>query len=169
MPAEIACVSFEYLSDMTITYRFPFIVRGQGQKMSIRTNLSKMIAGRNCRSRIHLAICHSVHMCCRYWQLCICHSPCKTRRTLFAWSRTFGVEQGGPSLQNGVSATEIPECLRYKDLNSSVDKCHSNDSSVFVQCVLGIWDANALCGLSTVGIGFLMLQNFCAGRCCYLL
>lgn len=67
-----------------------------------------------------------------------------------------------------VSQEAFPECLRYNDFNSAINWCHLDDQSHFVSFLLGISSAYLLGGLSIVGVGCLILQKACNGRCCSL-
>lgn len=98
-PICIARVSIEYLSVMITTHWFVLPVRDKGPSVSYATNLSGVLAGRNCDSHLNLGSVFFQHKCCSYWQLCKRRLPFVARETHLAGRITFGVDQGGPLLQ----------------------------------------------------------------------
>lgn len=104
--AGIAYVSFGYLSVMTITFWGPLTVRGKGSRMLIATNASGSLAGNNCSSRLNFSnVPFRAHVLLLLKLLYKSYNICES------------VDQGGPSLQGGVSDTEgDPEVLEVQRL-----------------------------------------------------
>lgn len=131
----VARVSFEYLSVMSNKYLFRFRILSRRPRMSIATNSSDPLVGTAVVFFFMFDDVHPRHICRSSWQLYIRLSPRVAKRTLFVIICTLDVDQGCAPFQNSVSDTRCdPKWLRYKDANSAIDGCHSDDKFVSVDC-----------------------------------